>query len=256
MALVVRADFHWLLERRVKVKSLSPASARLSATALHFSAATCGQTPCGGFPPRRQCRHRSYGGNLRSARHACVWEHDPEGCGACARCSVEREGHRPKAPTEPPPVLARHRRWQTRAVSVHAHQGRRGTGATPPGFLRPYSRSKARPSGHPGALSLLFIPSDIRSDGRDLFRFRTAPCWWRARSSVWGAARSTKISRKTAGRGIVRGNLLELSGVLVLASVDEKPIPIFQDVTRGYPPGGDDVYPLPPVAAASRGPAS
>ena len=49
-------------------------------------------------------------------------------------------------------------------------------------------------------LSLLFIPSDIRSDGRDLFRFRTAPCWWRARSSVWGAARSTKISRKTAGR--------------------------------------------------------
>ena len=44
--------------------------------------------------------------------------------------------------------------------------------------------------------------------------------------------------------GIVRGNLLELSGVLVLASVDEKPIPIFQDVTRGYPPGGDDVYPL------------
>ena len=56
--------------------------------------------------------------------------------------------------------------------------------------------------------------------------------------------------------GIVRGNLLELSGVLVVASVDEKPIPIFQDVTRGYPPGGDDVYPLPPVAAASRGPAS
>ena len=56
--------------------------------------------------------------------------------------------------------------------------------------------------------------------------------------------------------GIVRGNVLELSGVLVLASVDEKPIPIFQDVTRGYPPGGDDVYPLPPVAAASRGPAS
>ena len=29
MALVVRADFHWLLDRRVKVKSLSPASARL-----------------------------------------------------------------------------------------------------------------------------------------------------------------------------------------------------------------------------------
>ena len=37
MALVVRADFHWLLDRPVKVKSLSPASARLSATALHFS---------------------------------------------------------------------------------------------------------------------------------------------------------------------------------------------------------------------------
>ena len=37
MALVVRADFHWLLDRRVKVKSLLPASARLSATALHFS---------------------------------------------------------------------------------------------------------------------------------------------------------------------------------------------------------------------------
>ena len=37
MALVVRADFHWLLDRRVKVKSLSPASARLSARALHFS---------------------------------------------------------------------------------------------------------------------------------------------------------------------------------------------------------------------------
>ena len=62
--------------------------------------------------------------------------------------------------------------------------------------------------------------------------------------------------RITHRNGIVRGNLLELSGVLVLASVDEKPIPIFQDVTRGYPPGGDDVYPLPPVATASRGPAS
>ena len=62
--------------------------------------------------------------------------------------------------------------------------------------------------------------------------------------------------RLLVDEGIVRGNLLELSGVLVLASVDEKPIPIFQDVTRGYPPSGDDVYPLPPVAAASRGPAS
>ena len=48
-------------------------------------------------------------------------------------------------------------------------------------------------------LSLPFIPSDIRSDGRDLFRFRTAPCWRRARSSVWDAARPTKSLRKTAG---------------------------------------------------------
>src|SRR4051794_7176276 len=36
-ALVVRADFHWLGGRRVKVNSLSPASSRLSATARHFS---------------------------------------------------------------------------------------------------------------------------------------------------------------------------------------------------------------------------
>ena len=50
-------------------------------------------------------------------------------------------------------------------------------------------------------LSLPFIPSDIRSDGRDLFRFRTAPCWRRARSSVWDAARPTKSLRKTAGGG-------------------------------------------------------
>ena len=49
-------------------------------------------------------------------------------------------------------------------------------------------------------LSLLFIPSDIRSAGRDLFRFRTAPCLRRVRSSVWGAARPTKSSQKTAGR--------------------------------------------------------
>ena len=37
MALVVLADFHWLGGRRVKVKSRSPASSRLSATARHFS---------------------------------------------------------------------------------------------------------------------------------------------------------------------------------------------------------------------------
>src|SRR3954468_16275425 len=36
-AFVVRADFHWLGGRRVKVNSLSPASSRLSATAWHFS---------------------------------------------------------------------------------------------------------------------------------------------------------------------------------------------------------------------------
>ena len=35
-ALVVRADFHWLGGRRVKVKSRSPASSRLSATARHL----------------------------------------------------------------------------------------------------------------------------------------------------------------------------------------------------------------------------
>ena len=69
----------------------------------------------------------------------------------------------------------------------------------------------------------------------------------------YGGLRTDQAKRL---KGIVRGNVLELSGVLVLASVDEKPIPIFQDVTRGYPPGGDDVYPFPPVAAASRGPAS
>jgi transposase-like protein len=32
----VRIDFHWLFGKRVKGKSLSPASSRLSATALHF----------------------------------------------------------------------------------------------------------------------------------------------------------------------------------------------------------------------------
>src|SRR6185436_17324960 len=37
IALVVRADFHWLGGSRVKVKSRSPASSRLSATALHLS---------------------------------------------------------------------------------------------------------------------------------------------------------------------------------------------------------------------------
>jgi hypothetical protein len=36
MALVVRADFHRDRSRRVKVKSLSPASSRLSATARHL----------------------------------------------------------------------------------------------------------------------------------------------------------------------------------------------------------------------------
>ena len=36
-ALVVRALFHWLTGNRVKVKSRSPASSRLSATALHLS---------------------------------------------------------------------------------------------------------------------------------------------------------------------------------------------------------------------------
>ena len=37
MALVVRALFHWLTGNRVKVNSRSPASSRLSATALHLS---------------------------------------------------------------------------------------------------------------------------------------------------------------------------------------------------------------------------
>src|ERR1700732_1244129 len=37
IALVVRALFHWLHGSRVKVKSRSPASSRLSATALHLS---------------------------------------------------------------------------------------------------------------------------------------------------------------------------------------------------------------------------
>ena len=36
--------------------------------------------------------------------------------------------------------------------------------------------------------------SAFRSNGRDLFRFRTATCCRRARISVWGAARSAKIS--------------------------------------------------------------
>ncbi len=40
--------------------------------------------------------------------------------------------------------------------------------------------------------------SAIRSDGRGIFRFRTATCWRRARISVWSAARPRKISRKTA----------------------------------------------------------
>src|SRR2546421_37732 len=37
IALVVRALFHWLTGNRVKVNSRSPASSRLSATALHLS---------------------------------------------------------------------------------------------------------------------------------------------------------------------------------------------------------------------------
>src|ERR1700751_4664824 len=37
IALVVRPLFHWLPGNRVKVKSRSPASSRLSATALHLS---------------------------------------------------------------------------------------------------------------------------------------------------------------------------------------------------------------------------
>src|SRR5205814_6190326 len=37
MALVVRADRHWLSGNRVNVNSRSPASSRLSATARHFS---------------------------------------------------------------------------------------------------------------------------------------------------------------------------------------------------------------------------
>jgi hypothetical protein len=37
VALVVRALFHWLDGSRVKVKSRSPASSRLSDTALHLS---------------------------------------------------------------------------------------------------------------------------------------------------------------------------------------------------------------------------
>src|ERR1700732_1476129 len=37
IALVVRALFHWSAGNRVKVKSRSPASSRLSATALHLS---------------------------------------------------------------------------------------------------------------------------------------------------------------------------------------------------------------------------
>src|SRR5881398_2976583 len=37
IALVVRALLHWLSGNRVKVKSRSPASSRLSATALHLS---------------------------------------------------------------------------------------------------------------------------------------------------------------------------------------------------------------------------
>jgi hypothetical protein len=36
IAFDVRIDFHWLFGKCVKVKSLSPASSRLSATALHF----------------------------------------------------------------------------------------------------------------------------------------------------------------------------------------------------------------------------
>lgn len=37
IAFDVRIDSHWLSGKRVKVKSLSPVSSRLSATALHFS---------------------------------------------------------------------------------------------------------------------------------------------------------------------------------------------------------------------------
>ena len=34
--------------------------------------------------------------------------------------------------------------------------------------------------------------------------------------------------------------------MLILASVDEEPVPIFQGLSRGYPPCRDDVYPFPP----------
>ena len=40
-----------------------------------------------------------------------------------------------------------------------------------------------------------------------------------------------------------------------LASTDEKPLPIFQQVARGNSARGDDEYPVSAFAAAGRGPA-
>ena len=40
------------------------------------------------------------------------------------------------------------------------------------------------------------------------------------------------------------------AGVLILASLDEKPLPLFQDIARDHPPGGHDVHPVPFVITA------
>ena len=109
MALVVRADFHWLLDRRVKVKSLSPASARLSATALHFSRHLHKRLAVG-FHLGGSVGIDHIAVTAQLVMHVFGSMTDRRLHRACARCSAEREGHRPKAPTEPPPVPARHRR--------------------------------------------------------------------------------------------------------------------------------------------------
>ena len=110
MALVVRADFHWLLDRPVKVKSLSPASARLSRDGPAFQPPLADKRLAAGF---------HLGGSVGIDHIAVIFAQlvmhvfgsmTQKVAVLVHGCSVEREGHRPKAPTEPPPVPARHRR--------------------------------------------------------------------------------------------------------------------------------------------------
>ncbi len=75
--------------------------------------------------------------------------------------------------------------------------------------------------------------SSGRSHGRGLSRFRTATCWRRAMFSSCNVARLRTISRTKA--------------------MSPQSLPLFQQLSRGDSPRGDDVHPLYAVAATGRG---